>query len=114
ITGAYHLPARFVIHTVGPIYGSCAGREAKLLADCYRNSLSLAGARGLGSIAFPAISTGVYGYPIQEAGRIAVGAVLESMSRESSIKEVRFVLFTRELHSIYEELLGKLERQEEH
>src|SRR2546426_1591843 len=70
VTKGYNLSAKFVIHTVGPIYGRLGGREAEMLANCYRNSLKIADAREFKSIAFPSISTGAYGYPVQEASQI--------------------------------------------
>ncbi len=94
ITGGGLLPARFVIHTVGPIYGRHGGREAELLASCYRNSLRLAQERGLTSIAFPSISTGVFGYPLAEAAVVASGAVADFLASENAIREVRLVFFS--------------------
>ncbi len=79
ITGGYRLPARFVIHTVGPVWRDGRSGEPALLAACYRNSLSLAASRDLTSIAFPAISTGVYGYPVAEAAQIAVATVMDML-----------------------------------
>lgn len=97
ITTAGNLPARFVIHTVGPIYGRHAGREAELLAACYRNSLQLAAKHSLTSIAFPAISTGVFGYPQAEAAAVSSKAIAEFFKRQTDhdavIKEVRLVFF---------------------
>jgi O-acetyl-ADP-ribose deacetylase len=90
ITAGYRLPARFVIHAVGPRYRDGHHGEATLLADCYRNSLALAMANQVRTIAFPAISCGVYGYPIPEAARIAVGTVRDVLRREASIKQVIF------------------------
>ena len=81
ITGGYNLPSRFVIHTVGPIWRGGGSNEAGLLASCYRRSLEIAAERALTSIAFPAISTGVYRFPPEEAARIAVATVLETLSR---------------------------------
>ena len=75
ITTGGDLPARHVIHTVGPIYGQHAGEEPKLLAGCYGNSIALAARHGLASVAFPAISTGVYGYPKEEAARVSLAAI---------------------------------------
>lgn len=75
ITSGHRLPAKHVIHTVGPVYGEEGGREAELLAGCYRNSLALAAQHGCGSIAFPSISTGAYGYPLSEASRIALQTI---------------------------------------
>jgi O-acetyl-ADP-ribose deacetylase len=107
ITTGGRLAARYVIHTVGPIWGRHAGREAELLAACYRNSLALAVAHGLASIAFPAISTGAYGYPPEEAAQVASRAIREFLTTESGgaereataavragIEEVRLVFFS--------------------
>jgi O-acetyl-ADP-ribose deacetylase (regulator of RNase III) len=96
ITTAGKLPARYVIHTVGPIYGQHAGEEARLLGECYENSIALAAAHGLESIAFPAISTGVYGYPKDEAARVAVAAIERALAAHPSIREVRLVFFSKE------------------
>jgi O-acetyl-ADP-ribose deacetylase (regulator of RNase III) len=93
VTSAGRLAARYVIHTVGPIFGSHGGREAELLARCYQNSLRLASEHGLSSIAFPAISTGAFGYPRAEAARVASVAVMDFLKVESSIREVRLVFF---------------------
>ncbi|MDE2148717.1 MAG: macro domain-containing protein [Gammaproteobacteria bacterium] len=92
ITGAHRLPNRNVIHCLGPIYGVDQPAE-RLLADCYRNALALADSRGLNSIAFPAISTGAFGYPLEPAAEIAVGTVLEMLPGLSSLRRIRFVLF---------------------
>ncbi len=94
ITAGGRLPAKFVIHTVGPIYGRHEGEEARLLAACYSNSIALAAMHGLETLAFPAISTGVYGYPKPDAARAARAAVDESLTRHPSIREVRFVFFS--------------------
>jgi O-acetyl-ADP-ribose deacetylase (regulator of RNase III) len=106
ITTAGNLPARFVIHTVGPIYGQHGGREAELLAACYTNSLRLAAESALASIAFPAISTGVFGYPREEAARVASAAIKnfldtnednergERASSSQSLRDVRLVFFS--------------------
>ena len=88
-TGAGELPARWVIHTVGPVYGR-TDDDAGLLTSCYRRSLEVADELGACSVAFPAISTGVYGYPIDEASRVAVNA---STDLPTSVVDVRFVLF---------------------
>lgn len=93
ITGAGNLPARFVIHTVGPIYGEHRGREAEILADCYRNSLQLAATHSLTSIAFPAISTGVYGYPRSEAAVVASRTISDFLTTDEVLKDVRLVFF---------------------
>jgi O-acetyl-ADP-ribose deacetylase len=94
ITGGGLLPARFVIHTVGPIYGHEGGREAELLAAAYRNSLALAASRSLGSVAFPSISTGAYGYPREEASAVASRAIAEFIDGDETVREVRLVFFS--------------------
>ena len=94
ITTGGDLPARHVIHTVGPIYGRHSGRERELLARCYRNSLALAARHALSSVAFPAISTGAYGYPRDEAARVASEAIEQFLADDaSSIHEIRLVFF---------------------
>ena len=93
ITTAGKLPARYVIHTVGPLHGQHGGNEAELLARSYRNSLQLAVSHSLSSIAFPAISTGVYGYPLPEAAEVASQAIKTFLSFEGEIEEVRMVFF---------------------
>jgi O-acetyl-ADP-ribose deacetylase (regulator of RNase III) len=93
MTTAGLLPARHVIHTVGPIYGRAGGREAELLAAAYRNSLALAAARALGSVAFPSISTGAYGYPKEEAAAVASRAIAEFLNSDETVREVRLVFF---------------------
>lgn len=96
ITTGGRLPARHVIHTVGPIYGRHGGDEARLLAACYENSIALADENALRTIAFPAISTGVYGYPKDEAARVALAAIRLALERHPSITEVRLVFFKPE------------------
>ena len=94
VTGAGLLPARFVIHTVGPVWGQVGGREAELLADCYRNSLALAAAQALRTVAFPSISTGTYGYPHERAAAVASRAVAEFFAKGGALEEVRLVFFS--------------------
>ena len=94
ITSAGKLAARFVIHTVGPVYGQHAGEEARLLADCYRNAIALAAENALRTLAFPAISTGVYGFPKPEAAHVSLAAVDEALKRHPAIEEVRLVYFS--------------------
>jgi O-acetyl-ADP-ribose deacetylase (regulator of RNase III) len=94
ITGAGDLPARYVIHTVGPIYGMHNGEEASLLAACYQNCLELAVENDLKTIAFPSISTGAYRYPKDEAAKIASATIREFLYARSPIKEVRLVFFS--------------------
>ncbi len=94
ITIAGRLPARHVIHTVGPIYGRHGGEEARLLAACYENSLALAARHALETVAFPAISTGAYGYPKDAAARVALAAIERSLAAHAVIREVRLVYFS--------------------
>jgi nicotinate phosphoribosyltransferase len=107
ITGAHRLSNRYVIHCLGPVYGQDEPAEA-LLANCYTNALRLAEQRGIRSIAFPAISTGIFGYPITEAARVALKTVLDEVSRFSSVTHIRFVLFDEESQRLYERLLDEL------
>jgi len=93
ITTGGNLPAQYVIHTVGPIYGHEPEHEAELLASCYRNSLNLAVEQGVTSIAFPSISTGAFGYPKPEAAAISSRTIKEFLDRDDSIKQVRLVFF---------------------
>jgi O-acetyl-ADP-ribose deacetylase len=94
ITTAGRMPAKHVIHTVGPVYGRGGKHKAELLGACYQNSLSLAAENGLKTIAFPAISTGVYGYPLDEAARVSSQAIQKFLSSNTSLKEVRLVFFS--------------------
>ena len=94
ITTGGNLPARHVIHTVGPVYGQNRGRDAALLGACYSNCIALAAANGLATIAFPAISTGVYGYPKEEAARVSRAAIERAMDAHRSIREARLVFFS--------------------
>jgi O-acetyl-ADP-ribose deacetylase (regulator of RNase III) len=96
ITTAGNLPAQYVIHTVGPVYGRHHGAEAQLLAACYRNSLQLAANHSLSSIAFPAISTGVFGYPRHEAAAVSSQTVMEFLADDQIIKEVRLIFFKQD------------------
>ena len=93
ITTGGRLPAKHVIHTVGPIYGQHGGDEPRLLASCYENAIALAAKHGLETIAFPAISTGVYGYPREEAKEVALAAVERALKAHPGIREVRLVFF---------------------
>ena len=105
ITGAHNLPHRHVIHTVGPIWRGGGAGEAELLASCYRNSLQLARDHACTSIAFPAISTGVYGYPRKEAAEIAVATVRDWLSNEAAGMDVLFCCFDAGTLSVYRALL---------
>ena len=106
ITGGYRLPAKYVIHTVGPVWSGGKRGEPKLLRNCYVNSLMLAAAHGVRSIAFPSISTGAYRYPVDQAARIAVEAVREVQSKSTSVELVRFVCFSPGDLAVYQKLLG--------
>jgi O-acetyl-ADP-ribose deacetylase len=108
ITGAHDLPNRYVIHTLGPVYGQDRP-EAELLANCYRNSLALAEENGLDSVAFPAISTGIFGYPVEEAARVALGTVVEEAERLESVRLIRFVLFGEKDLEVHERVLSETE-----
>ena len=103
ITGGYRLPAKYVIHTVGPVWRGGTQGEPELLASCYRESLRLAEEHGVRSIAFPAISCGVYGYPVEEATRIAVREVSRY---EGNVERAIFVCFGDEVCRAYEQFLG--------
>ena len=93
ITSGYRLPARYVIHTVGPVWRGGNHGEPALLESCYRESLALARSHDIETIAFPAISCGVYGYPIPEAARIAIGTTVDFLVANSSFKQVIFACF---------------------
>lgn len=109
ITTAGNLPAHFVIHTVGPTWRGGDAGEAALLAAAYRNSLSLAKERQVASIAFPSISTGVYGYPIEQAAPIALATTVASVQDPGTLRDITFVLFSgRDLH-VYETALAEVE-----
>lgn len=108
ITGGYRLPARHVIHTVGPVYRGGTHGEAELLRGAYRSSLALLRAHELSTIAFPAISCGVYGYPLDEAAELAVRTVAEVVSGEPRIAEARFVLFNEPVRAAFARALSAL------
>jgi O-acetyl-ADP-ribose deacetylase (regulator of RNase III) len=107
LTRGYRLPARFVIHTVGPVWDGGKRGEALALASCYRRSLQIAAAESIRSIAFPCISTGVYGYPKQAAAEIAVATVAAFPAASSRIASIMFVCFSAHDLSIYRQLLGR-------
>jgi O-acetyl-ADP-ribose deacetylase (regulator of RNase III) len=111
LTRGYDLPARYVIHTVGPVWRGGSRGEAGLLAACYRRSLELAAANQISSIAFPGISTGVYGYPPDAAAKIAVRTVLETLpTLPAAIAEIIFCCFSTESLQLYERLLAASDR----
>jgi len=109
ITGGHNLPNRFVIHCLGPVYG-VDKPEPILLGNCYRNALKLAEQNKIDSIAFPAISTGIFGYPLAEAAEVAVKTVMEviAASKLEHLKLVRFVLFGQQDLRVYEEVFSRL------
>jgi len=107
ISGAHGLPNRYVIHTLGPVYGQDRP-EDELLAACYRNSLDLAEENEIESVAFPAISTGIFGYPVEEAARVALGTVREEAERLDQVRLVRFVLFGERDIGVHERVLSEL------
>ncbi|MBW1779077.1 MAG: O-acetyl-ADP-ribose deacetylase [Deltaproteobacteria bacterium] len=107
ITKGYDLPARYVIHTVGPVYHGRI-RDADLLARCYAESLTLAHENGLSTIAFPAVSCGAYGYPIQAACQIAVDTVAAYLEKYSDIRKVIFILFSEDDARVYRKYLESL------
>jgi len=111
ITGGYNLPARHVIHTVGPIYGIDRENAPRLLADCYLNSLKLAASRGIETIAFPAISCGIYGYPPEKACRIALDATIDFLGKNDSIAKVIFVLYSTRHYDLYMEYFNSLKAE---
>ena len=106
ITKGYNLPAKYVIHAVGPIWRGGKAREDELLRDCYLNSLNLAEQHGLKSIAFPSISTGAYGFPIRRAAQIATSAVRDYLSGSAEIQEIVFVCFSKSDYDVYKSVLG--------
>jgi len=115
ISPGFRLPAKFIIHTVGPVWNGeknnvteAVTKEDKLLADCYRNSLKLAVENGIKTIAFPAISTGVYRFPLERATKIAIGEVKKFLEKNESIEKVIFVCFDEETYSIYKKNVGNI------
>ena len=106
ITKGYNLPAEYVIHTVGPIWQGGYNNEDELLANCYRNSLQLAVDNGIKTIAFPAISTGIYGFPLNRAARIAVSIVTKFLNEHDEIEKVIFVAFDDKTYYTYQKFLN--------
>lgn len=107
ITGGHNLPNRYVIHTLGPVYGQDRP-EAELLADCYRNSLTLAREYDIDSVAFPAISTGIFGYPVEDAAEVAFRTVRDAMENLESVGLIRFVLYGARDFEMHQKALGDL------
>jgi O-acetyl-ADP-ribose deacetylase len=107
LTKGYKLPARFIIHTVGPVWRGGNNGEPELLASCYRKSLAIAEKHEMKSIAFPSISTGVYGYPIELAARVAVETACDMVRKSSMIEEIIFCCFSPSDLDVYESILPK-------
>ena len=108
LSKGYRLPARYVIHTVGPVWHGGGNREHELLASCYRRSIELAALRGIATIAFPGISTGVYGFPVEQAAEIALRTVRDVVKEFEAIEEVVFCCFSRGDLRIYQGLLKNI------
>ena len=109
LTRGYNLPAKFVIHAVGPVWNGGSRGESDLLTSCYRRSLELAAEHGIGSSAFPAISTGVYGFPIQPAAEIAIASAKAFARTPTSIREIIFCCFSAGDYRVYADLLSRQE-----
>lgn len=107
VTGAYDLPNRYVIHCLGPVYGKDKPEE-RLLANCYTNALDLAEKNKIGSIAFPAISTGIFGYPVEEAAKIAFTTIIEKLSNLRHLKHIVFVLYSIQDFEIHQRILEQI------
>jgi len=108
ITRGYYLPARWIIHTVGPVWHGGSRREDELLADCYRNSLALADQYSIKSIAFPAISTGVYGFPKERAARIAIREVKNFLEGDTNLERVLLVCFSDGDYQLYRDAFNEI------
>lgn len=108
LTKGYRLPAKYIIHTVGPVWRGGSHGEAELLASCYRRSLALAAERGLTSIAFPSISTGIYGYPIELAAEVAVHTMHQGLSQSPTLQDVVFCCFSEDDVLVYDSILRRM------
>ncbi len=106
ITKGYNLPAKFVVHTVGPVWNGGKNNEDKLLMSCYKNSLQLAKENGIRSIAFPAISTGVYGFPSDRAAHIAIKTVRKFLEKDDILDKIIFICFDEKTYQHYQKTLG--------
>lgn len=107
ISGGHNLPNEFVIHCLGPVYGQDKP-ENKLLANCYSNALKLAEENDIPSVAFPSISTGAFGYPMDDAARVAFETIRKQVSELSSVKRIRFVLWGKDAMSVHQEVMGEV------
>jgi O-acetyl-ADP-ribose deacetylase len=105
LTEGFRLPARYILHTVGPVWHGGGHGESEQLSSCYRRCLALAEAHGIATVAFPSISTGIYGYPFADAANIAMSTVRECMNTRTSVSEVIFCCFSERDVKVYEELL---------
>lgn len=105
-TKGYRLPARFIIHTVGPVWRGGGNGEPELLASCYRHAMEIAATKGVTSLAFPGISTGIYGYPVEFAAQVAVDSVRQALLQPSSLTEVVFCCFSAPDLAIYQRMLN--------
>jgi O-acetyl-ADP-ribose deacetylase len=105
-TKGYRLPAKFIIHTVGPVWRGGNHGEPELLASCYRRSMEIAAAKGIASLAFPGISTGIYGYPVELAAQVAVASVRQALREPSSLSDVVFCCFSAQDLAVYERVLN--------
>ena len=108
VTGGGNLKARYVIHTVGPVYRGGSRGEAGLLKSAYRESLKRVTEKGLTSVSFPAISAGVYGYPLEEAARIALTTAIDYVKDHGEIRLIRFVLFSRDIYDVFSDELKQI------
>jgi O-acetyl-ADP-ribose deacetylase len=107
ITRGYNLPARWIIHTVGPVWHGGQHHEDELLASCYRNSLALAVEYDIRTLAFPAISAGVYGFPLERATRIAIATVKAALAHSPVVEQVRFICFSDKAYRVYQSVLAE-------
>jgi O-acetyl-ADP-ribose deacetylase (regulator of RNase III) len=105
ISPGFKLPAKYIIHTVGPVWNGGKNNEDKLLANCYKNSLRLAAENNIKTIAFPSVSTGVYRFPVERASKIAVKEIKDFLEKDSPIEKVIFVCFDDRTYEIYNEIL---------
>ena len=106
LTKGYRLPAKYIVHTVGPVWRGGTSHEPELLASCYRRSIEVAAANGALTLAFPSISTGIYGYPVEQAAKVAVSTVRSSVQEISAIREVIFCCFSARDLAVYEGVLS--------
>jgi O-acetyl-ADP-ribose deacetylase (regulator of RNase III) len=107
ITGGYRLPAKYIIHTVGPVWRGGNDNEPELLANCYRNCFALAAQHGIQTIAFPAISAGIYGYPLEAATQIALAETHRALAENAALEKVFFVCFLPEVYACYQKIASE-------